>query len=168
MLAEGGEERGAMMGVHRQSIHQLACVLTDLCEWVEGWMIIQLHRCRGSTVSATRMTIIAAQWMAALTAPMLPQFATRHTTPITQQVSEHSTAHALSASILEQSRNSPRQSGGGASSLRPLLAAALPALEAKQTTRQQRSPHMQEVPTHSLLCSSCACCAYLVPPAATK
>ena len=39
VLAESGEERGAMMGVHRKSIHQLACVLTDLGEWVEGWML---------------------------------------------------------------------------------------------------------------------------------
>ncbi len=40
MLAEGGEERGAMVGVHRESIHQLACVLTDLCEWVDDRMLI--------------------------------------------------------------------------------------------------------------------------------
>ena len=39
MLAEGREERGAMMGVHRESTHQLACVLPNLREWIEGGML---------------------------------------------------------------------------------------------------------------------------------
>jgi len=28
-----------MVGVHRKSIHELACVLTDLRKRVEGWML---------------------------------------------------------------------------------------------------------------------------------
>ncbi len=55
VLAEGAEERGAMMGVHRESTHQLACVLTNLREWIEGWLLLFLRFGLVATCAAPRM-----------------------------------------------------------------------------------------------------------------
>jgi len=40
VLTESAEQRGAVVGVYRESTHQLACVLTDLREWIKGWMLL--------------------------------------------------------------------------------------------------------------------------------
>ena len=35
MLTESAEQRGAVVGVHRKRCHELAGVLTHLCEWIK-------------------------------------------------------------------------------------------------------------------------------------
>jgi len=42
VLTEGAEGRSAVMGVHRKRDHQLRCVLTDLCEWIDAWLLFFL------------------------------------------------------------------------------------------------------------------------------
>jgi len=41
VLAERLQQRSAMMGVHRKRGHELACVFSDLREWVNGWLLIR-------------------------------------------------------------------------------------------------------------------------------
>jgi len=92
VLAEGREERGTVVGVHRESTHQLACVLTDLREWIEGWTLFFWSRL---TLRASLAPMTAAQSATTADAEVLEQFGTPHTPPNTQQVREQSTAHAL-------------------------------------------------------------------------
>ena len=102
MLAESGEERGAMMGVHRKSIHQLACVLTDLCEWVEGGMLF-LGRSAASMTLGVAVVVSEAE---STTAPTLsPHNSTPQRTPNTQQVREHTTAHAFMSRSRKEREN---------------------------------------------------------------
>ena len=118
MLAESGEEGSAVMGVHRKGTHQLACILTDLREWIEGWM---LFFCSRLALCALLAPVVAPQHATTAGAEVLEQYGTRHSPPNTHQVREQSAAHALHARRTEERVSLPRQGDGGASSLRPLL-----------------------------------------------
>ena len=91
-MAESGEKRSAMMGMHRKRSHELRSVLADLREWVEHLVAAGNG---GSAASALFVSVVCAEGAATLTAPALPQFATRHSTPNTQQVREQVQTHAF-------------------------------------------------------------------------
>ena len=100
MLAESGEERGAMMGVHRESTHQLTCVLTDLCEWVEGWMLFS-----GLTAAllALCVPIVSAKRAATFTAPVLPTHS--HTPHHTKHTAGERASHSVCTSAGDSGGN---------------------------------------------------------------
>ena len=134
MLAESGEERGAMMGVSWECCHQLTCVLTDLREWIEGWL---LFFGLTATVPTQLMLVCCCEQLSARTPVLPPPHTTAHTTPNTHQVREQTTEHAMRGSSLGVTfeLTSPERWGR-------LIAVPAPpllrrtALEAQHTKRQ--------------------------------
>ena len=70
MLAESGEERGAMVGVDGKRCHQLRCILPQLCEWIKGWSHVGVRM--GATAPTFRATglVFLESAMAICAAPL--------------------------------------------------------------------------------------------------
>ena len=83
-----------MVGVGGERGHQLRCIFCELETRIDALLLMLLPCGSGSTCGAACVSVVGSQQLAAATAPVLPQFATRHTTPNTQQVREQPIAHA--------------------------------------------------------------------------
>ena len=59
VLTESAEERSAVVGVRRESTHELACVLTDLCERIKAWLLFWASALAAFATSvATRLVFL--------------------------------------------------------------------------------------------------------------
>ena len=93
------------MGVRRKRCHELACVLTHLCERIEGWSVLQLRRGATGAAKVTTGSIFLKAVPAPHTYALQAMPGQRTNTPIAHQVREQLQTHALSASTREQNMN---------------------------------------------------------------
>ena len=70
VLAEGVQQRGAVVGVDGEGGHQLCRVFADLCKWINAWLLLF---CRGLTLCALLASMGAPQRASTAAAEMLEQ-----------------------------------------------------------------------------------------------
>ena len=101
-MAEGGEERSAVVGMSWECCHQLTCVFPDLREWIDAWLLLFRSRL---TFRASLASVTAAQSATTAGAEVLEQYGTHTHTSNTQQVREHSTEHAFMSRSRKEREN---------------------------------------------------------------